>query len=111
MDEPTYGLDRRYSVKVAQQAESMARGGKAVLLVTHDTWLVPLICDRLIALREGRVVYAGSLKGFLERGDLLAKTAFAAPPGLAELVQMCGDVGLALKVYRRIMGAVDGSVL
>lgn len=111
MDEPTYGLDRRYSVKVAQQAESMAREGKAVLLVTHDTWLVPLICDRLIALREGRVVYAGSLKGFLERGDLLAETAFAAPPGLAELVQMCGDVGLALKVYRRIMGAVDGSVL
>lgn len=111
MDEPTYGLDRRYSVKVAQQAESMAREGKAVLLVTHDTWLVPLICDRLIALREGRVVYAGSLKGFLERGDLLAETAFAAPPGLAELVQMCGDVGLALKVYRRIMGVVDGSVL
>jgi len=111
MDEPTYGLDRRYSVKVAQQAESMAREGKAVLLVTHDTWLVPLICDRLIALREGRVVYAGSLKGFLERGDLLAETAFAAPPGLAELVQMCGDVGLALKIYRRIMGAVDGSVL
>jgi len=109
MDEPTYGLDRRYSVKVAQQAESMAREGKAVLLVTHDTWLVPLICDRLIALREGRVVYAGSLKGFLERGDLLAETAFAAPPGLAELVQMCGDVGL--KIYRRIMGAVDGSVL
>lgn len=111
MDEPTYGLDRRYSIKVAQQAKSMAREGKAVLLVTHDTWLVPLICDRLIALREGRVIYAGSLKGFLERGDLLAETAFATPPGLAELVQTYGDVGLALKVYRRIMGAVDGSVL
>ena len=111
MDEPTYGLDRKYSIKVAQQAKSMAREGKTVLLVTHDTWLVPLICDRLIALRDGRVVYAGSLKGFLERGDLLAETAFAAPPGLAELVQMYGDVGLALRAYRRVMGALDGSIL
>jgi len=103
MDEPTFGLDRRYSLEVVRLVRTMKEEGRTVLLVTHDTWLVPLICDKLVALGRGTVLFKGPLEKFLVREEVLAEARFDLPPGLEELLSEVGDARQALNEYREVM--------
>jgi len=107
MDEPTFGLDRRYSLEVVKFVRAMRKEGRTVLLVTHDTWLVPLICDKLVALSKGTVLFKGPLEEFLTREKVLEEARFDLPPGLEELLSEVGDARQALNEYKEVMLACE----
>jgi len=65
LDEPTYGMDRRATDEVVRILDEVRRGGAAQVLATHDPRLLPS-CDRVVGLDAGRVVFDGSVAGFLE---------------------------------------------
>jgi ABC-type sugar transport system ATPase subunit len=55
MDEPTAALGVRETAHVGEIIHGLKRGGKCVLLVSHDLEFVFKVADRLLVLRLGRV--------------------------------------------------------
>ena len=67
VDEPTAGLDPEERVRFRGVLSRFAKDGKTVLLSTHIVEDVYQICDKLAVLRNGRLFYAGSSAGLMER--------------------------------------------
>ena len=61
LDEPTTGLDLHHQVAFFQRLGGYARDGLAVAVVTHDWNLAAQFCDRLLLLKEGRILAYGSV--------------------------------------------------
>jgi iron complex transport system ATP-binding protein len=60
LDEPTASLDLGYQLDVASLLSQLnAERGVTMLLATHDLNLAASVCDRLILMREGRVLAQG----------------------------------------------------
>ncbi len=56
MDEPTASVDQQSAERIALAARHAADSGSAVVVVSHDhEWITPL-SDRLVTLREGKLV-------------------------------------------------------
>ena len=62
LDEPTTALDVSVQAKILLLlAELKQQLDMSLLLVTHDLSVVRLLCDRVLVLKEGRVVDQGSV--------------------------------------------------
>jgi iron complex transport system ATP-binding protein len=59
LDEPTTFLDVAHEMAVFELASSLARSGRAVLLVSHQLNLVARFCDHVVLLHRGAVAAAG----------------------------------------------------
>ena len=60
MDEPTSGLDVSVQARVLDLLRGLARDlGLAGIIVTHDIGVARLLADRLMVMRNGRVVESG----------------------------------------------------
>ncbi|RUM30829.1 MAG: nickel import ATP-binding protein NikD [Aquifex sp.] len=55
-DEPTTALDVSVQKKILNLFRKMKEEGKAVILITHDFGVVAEVGDRVIVLKEGRIV-------------------------------------------------------
>jgi branched-chain amino acid transport system ATP-binding protein len=59
LDEPASGLDETEVTRLARVLDTLARDGRAVLLVEHDVDLVFRVSSRVYALDAGRVIAEG----------------------------------------------------
>ena len=59
LDEPTAALDLRHQEEVLTGARELCAQGRAVVVVLHDLMLAAAYADRVIVLRDGRVVADG----------------------------------------------------
>ena len=71
LDEPTIGLDVVAKARVREfLAEINRERGVTILLTTHDLGDIERLCDRLLVLDRGALIYDGSLTTLKERyGD------------------------------------------
>jgi ABC-2 type transport system ATP-binding protein len=60
LDEPTAALDPEQRARLWQRVADLRGGGGAVVFATQNLEEVEQFADRVAALREGRLVYAGS---------------------------------------------------
>ena len=56
MDEPTRGIDVGAKYEIYQLIQSLAKEGKAVLMISSEMPELIGMCDRIIVLKEGRMV-------------------------------------------------------
>ncbi len=56
LDEPTTGLDMVYQEEIFRFADSIAKMGKAVLMVVHELNLAAKYCTRILLLGEGKLL-------------------------------------------------------
>lgn len=81
MDEPTQGVDVGAKAAIYALIAGAARRGAGVLVCSSDAKELALLCDRVIVLRDGRVVAE------LSRGELteaaLVRAELGTDPGLA----------------------------
>lgn len=56
LDEPTLGLDIESSMEIRKVIKELARGGKLVLLSTHDMKLVEHTASRVMVINKGKVI-------------------------------------------------------
>ena len=61
LDEPTNGLDPRFTKILKSYLREFAAGGGTVLLSTHITDVAEAVCDRVSVVHEGRVVALGTV--------------------------------------------------
>lgn len=60
LDEPATGLDPAHQAEFLHLVRRLAREkGLTVILVLHELWQVAVCADRVVALREGRIVASG----------------------------------------------------
>ena len=60
LDEPTAALDIRHQEQTLKSARDLASEGAGVLTVLHDLDVAAAYSDRIVLLRQGRVVCVGS---------------------------------------------------
>lgn len=66
LDEPTASLDVGYQLEIAALLRRLNRErGATVLLSTHDLNLAAALCDRIVLLKDGRVVANGPTESTL----------------------------------------------
>lgn len=66
LDEPTASLDLGYQLEVAALLARLNRDrGVTMVLATHDLNLAAAFCDRLVLMREGRVIARGTAEEVL----------------------------------------------
>jgi cobalt/nickel transport system ATP-binding protein len=60
LDEPTSGLDPRGTSAIMHLLRTLNKEkGTAMIMATHDVELVPLFTDRVIIMKEGRIIAEG----------------------------------------------------
>ncbi len=68
LDEPTLGLDVNAQVAVRDfLAEYNRRYQATILLTSHYMADITALCDRVLMIHQGKLIYDGSLDGLLER--------------------------------------------
>jgi ABC-2 type transport system ATP-binding protein len=68
LDEPSIGLDAGARVALrAAVRDACAQTGATVVLTSHDLGDVRAVCERVILLRDGRVVHDGSMDDLVAR--------------------------------------------
>ncbi len=68
LDEPTIGLDVTMQVRIRDFiAEYNRRYGATILLTSHYMADVTALCDRIIVIDHGRLLYDGNFRALIER--------------------------------------------
>ncbi|MEM7525419.1 MAG: ATP-binding cassette domain-containing protein [Pseudomonadota bacterium] len=86
LDEPTAGLDLSHQIAALEAAQSAAIAGAAVIVALHDLNLAAAFADRVILMKDGRIVADAAPRAALS-GDALSglfetrMTVFPAPNG------------------------------
>lgn len=56
MDEPTRGVDVGAKYEIYQLMQSLAKEGKAVVMISSEMPELLGVCDRILVLKEGRIL-------------------------------------------------------
>jgi len=67
LDEPTSGLDPLMQKQVFEIIKKVKERGGAVLLSSHNLAEVESICDRVIMIKAGRIIFSGRTTDILKR--------------------------------------------
>lgn len=64
IDEPTSSLDKENTKKVEELLKSLHERGLTLIIITHDLPFAQAMCQRVIELSEGRVVFDGLAESY-----------------------------------------------
>jgi ABC-2 type transport system ATP-binding protein len=102
LDEPTLGLDVNAQIKVREFLRTYnERYGATVLLTSHYMADITALCQRVLLIYAGGLIYDGSLEGLLDRFAPYREVKI-------ELVQPCAPE--KLKTYGEVE-AVEGCIV
>ena len=59
IDEPAAGLDPYHQLQLMEMLRELAAEARGVLVVLHDLGLATRFCDRVLVMREGRLIASG----------------------------------------------------
>lgn len=115
LDEPTIGLDVVAKQRIREFIQFINREKRTtILLTTHDLSDVATLCERVLIIDHGRILFDGQLQALLDEfgGSRLLNVEFAEvypDPSLeyAEIIQLNGTK----VVYRFKRGTVTASTL
>jgi ABC-2 type transport system ATP-binding protein len=94
LDEPTLGLDVNAQVNVREFLRDYnQRYGATILLTSHYMADITALCDRVLLIYQGQLIYDGELSGLLERfAPYREVTLELAHPKPAEAFTTYGEV-------------------
>ncbi len=90
LDEPTSGLDPRGIAPIMLLLRRLNREkGIAMVMATHDVELVPLFCDRIVVMHQGRIVAMDTPHNVLGNPELTRQVGLRLPrvAHLAEILR------------------------
>jgi energy-coupling factor transport system ATP-binding protein len=85
LDEPTRGMDRAHKGALAERIRTLAGGGAAVVVATHDTEFAAAFADRVVLLGQGIVIGDGPPAEVLGGGRHFSTEVARATGGAALL--------------------------
>ncbi len=100
LDEPTIGLDVLVKLKIRDFLRELnEKYGTTILLTTHDLADIEALCQRVVMLDDGNIIYDGGLKDLKENwgGDKSAVIEFSKPMNLIDLKGLTDGLPLEWK--------------
>ena len=88
LDELTQGLDPSARRGVWSAVDQLRRGGTTVLLVTHELDEAESLCDRVVAMRGGRILDSGTPSELVDRHGRHATISFTLPEVAARALDL-----------------------
>ena len=73
-DEPTAGLDPANTLNVVALMQKLKDKGLASIFVTHDIPSALSLCDRIVVLHEGKIIFDDTPINFQNSDNLIVKT-------------------------------------
>lgn len=67
LDEPTNGLDPAGIVEIRELLRALARAGRTVIVSSHLLSELEAICDHLVIIRYGELLFSGPMRDMLAR--------------------------------------------
>lgn len=96
LDEPTEGLDPTKRSAVLEHLRAEARRGRTVLLSSHHLGEVERACDRVLFMKEGRLIDEDEARRIRQRAGRLVRLRFASPVEERHLARELAAEGLTL---------------
>jgi ABC-2 type transport system ATP-binding protein len=110
LDELTQGLDPAARRNVWDAIRQLHAGGTTVLLVTHEMAEAEALCDRIVVMRAGRVLDAGTPGELVARHANVATVRFSWPdPPATLLAEISGLEGVRQVRRSAALVTVEGS--
>lgn len=88
LDEPTNGLDANAKSAFRKLVKERTKQGATLLMTSHNMDDIVQVCDRIIILREGRLLYYGSKERLLREyapGDMMQLKWSGSFPDMGDL--------------------------
>ncbi len=114
VDEPTTGQDPATSMKMFELLKELNERGSTIIVVSHNLDLVARFVNRVIVMKEGRILYDGDGRGAFSKPEMLRETS-CEPPEMTRFGQMLQQYGipsdiLTIEEMRDILVARLGEV-
>lgn len=84
LDEPTTGQDRGHILKFLNKIRKLNKLGKTVILITHDMELVAEYAERVVVMKQGRILLDGPTANVFSNTEKLNEAGII-PPLLSRL--------------------------
>ncbi|MSQ44393.1 MAG: ATP-binding cassette domain-containing protein [Chloroflexi bacterium] len=92
LDEPTFGQDDHHTAQLMATVNGRVADGCTAIVITHDLDLVACHATRVIAMREGSIIFDGTPAELLESDPILRSCSLRRPPA-AELAWRARRLG------------------
>lgn len=89
LDEPTTGQDSVSMERISRIIRALHSAGKTIIAITHDIDFCVENFERMIVMRNGKVILDGPIHEVIAQGDILAST-YVEQPQLTRLAQKLG---------------------
>lgn len=66
MDEPTAGVDLLSRATIAELIQNLKKAGHTIIITSHHIDELEILCDKILVLREGSLLYSGTVKDILK---------------------------------------------
>lgn len=73
LDEITVGIDPQSRQFILDSVAALKQQGVTVIYTSHYLQEIEQLCDKLVLLNEGNLIYQGSVQGVLEEGQSLER--------------------------------------
>ena len=81
LDEPTNGLDVEGIIEIRNLIKELSKKGIAILVSSHNLSEIGNICNRIIAVKNGKIVEDSDIDNFTDGGRLSLEDAFIKKVG------------------------------
>jgi ABC-2 type transport system ATP-binding protein len=107
LDEPTIGLDLTAQKAVRKFILDYRRNHRpAMLLTSHYMEDIEQLCERLVILRHGRIIYDGSLRAVVDKYAKYKRLAMRLKPDSTFAPKIGADLADALPALKRDLASV-----
>lgn len=102
LDEPTTGLDYKRCHQLMKTITRLNRKlGKTIIVISHDIALLAEYVDRIIILKDGKLLADGKTKEVLSHPELLIQSNLI-PPQITLLAQKLNGFGIPKDIVKTI---------
>jgi ABC-2 type transport system ATP-binding protein len=85
LDEPTNGLDPAGIVEIRELVRGFGRDGRTVIVSSHQLSEIEAVCDHLMVIRFGELIFAGPMTEMMKRTREHVDIAAEHPADMARL--------------------------
>jgi energy-coupling factor transport system ATP-binding protein len=100
LDEPTTGLDHREQEDMLDLIRELHRQGHTIVMVTHSMWAAAHYAQRLVVLKDGKIILDGPTREVLAQEEILHSCRLQLP-AVAQLSRRLGFLALTTEEFRR----------
>ncbi|MGS0687564.1 ATP-binding cassette domain-containing protein [Nakamurella sp. GG22] len=106
LDEPTNGLDPAGIVEIRQLLRDLTDNGRTVVVSSHLLSEIQAICDHVVVVRFGELIFAGPMAELLARTDEYIEVAAENGADTARLTEVLTVAGWRVATGGNASGAI-----